>query len=102
MRNFRGSVVFLVLCAVSAWAQSTTDGAISGLITDASGRYTLIHLQPGTYELEIKANGLATLKTNNVVVEVGRATTMDLVLAVAGTSETLTVNNAVPVVNTEQ
>jgi hypothetical protein len=129
MNNLTKFALLLGLCAVSNWAQSTTDGAIAGLITDPSGaaipnanatarniatnattttrtdtngRYSLIHLQPATYELEVKANGLATLKTTNIVVEVGRATPIDLVLAVAGTSETVTVNSAAPVMNTEQ
>lgn len=129
VNNFRRSVLFVVLCGISAWPQSTTDGAIAGLVTDpsgavvpsatatarnlatnatattqtdADGRYSLIHLQPGTYELEIKASGLSTFKETNVVVEVGRATPVDLTLAVASTTETVIVNSTAPVVNTEQ
>jgi hypothetical protein len=111
------------------WAQSTTDGAIGGTITDPSqavipgatvsvrnqgtsaeataktdsnGRYILIHLQSGVYDLEISAPGLTTAKRTGIVVELGRVTPIDVSLAVAGTAETVTVASEAPVVNTEQ
>jgi hypothetical protein len=112
-----------------AWAQSSTDGAIGGIVTDSSGavvpgaavaahspatdatvkgetdaagRYLVIHLQPGIWELQIQGKGLADYKNSGVVVEVGRVTTVDAVLAVAGTSQSVTVTTEAPVVNTEQ
>jgi len=129
---------WLSLCAVvagaallvaPAWAQSTTDGAIGGTIsdpsmavvpgasisvrnlgtdarstskTDENGRYNIIHLQPGTYEIEVTFAGLTSAKQTDVVVEVGRVTPVDLSLGVAGTTETVIVNSEAPVVNTEQ
>jgi outer membrane receptor protein involved in Fe transport len=117
------------LLTTAVWAQSTTDGAIGGEVTDASkasvpnatvtarnvgtnasatartdinGRYFLIHLQPGRYDVEVKANGLATASQPGLVVEVGRTTNYDVSLAVAGTSATVTVSSEAPVVSTEQ
>src|SRR5580704_8903058 len=87
-----GLVFALFLCLVttpSASGQSTTDGAIGGTVTDPSGgvvphasvsaenlgtgsksgsttdesgRYQIIHLQPGLYSLEIAASGFAAYK----------------------------------------
>src|SRR5713226_10252039 len=92
----------MVLTISPANAQSTTDGAIGGTVTDQSGavvpnavatstnlgtantssgvtdgngRYLLIHLQPGVYSLEITGTGFGAFKATNITVEVGRATT---------------------------
>src|SRR5580700_8728968 len=106
-----GLIFALLLCLVttpSASGQSTTDGAIGGTVTDPSGgvvpnanvstenlgtgsksgsktdesgRYQIIHLQPGYYSLEITANGFAAYKVVKVTVEVGRTTTIDAKLS---------------------
>ena len=113
----------------AAWAQSTTDGAIGGLITDPSqasvpgaavtarntatnasataqtdvnGRYVIIHLQPGTYDVDVKAQGLNETKLEGIVVEVGRTTPVNLSLAVAATTATVVVSGEAPVVTTDQ
>jgi len=122
-------MVLLALVVTAAWPQSTTDGAIGGVITDPSkasvpnatitvrnlatnaaasaqsdvnGRYFLIHLQPGSYEVQVAAAGLATATQTGVVVEVGRTTPYDVVLNVVGTSVSITVTSEAPVVSTEQ
>src|SRR5262245_15827521 len=84
--------------AASLFAQSNTDGAIGGLVTDqqgasipgatviarnlatnsaneattdGTGRFLVIRLQPGTYSLEVNLSGFAPFKRDSVVVEVG-------------------------------
>jgi hypothetical protein len=125
------SLVFCGLCAFTplGWAQSTTDGALGGIITDPSsaaipgatvtarnlatnatatsqtdinGRYIIIHLQPGVYDLEATAKGLATVKRSQITVEVGRTTTVDLSLSLQQTTETVSVTGEAPVVTTDQ
>src|SRR5580692_4591641 len=118
------SLLFLVTTPVIR-AQSTTDGAIGGTVTDpsggvvadasvsttnlgtastssgttdASGRYLMIHLQPGFYSLEISANGFAEFKATRVIVEVGRTTTIDARLAVKTASETIVTTAETPVI----
>src|ERR1700675_4912218 len=92
-RVFVAGLVFALLVCLAATplanAQSTTDGAIGGTVTDPSGgvvpnasvssenlgtgsksanttdesgRYQIIHLQPGFYAVEISANGFAAFK----------------------------------------
>src|SRR5689334_24601174 len=95
------SLLLALFFACSSFAQSTTDGAIGGLVTDQSGavvpgatvtavnlgtaatssattdgvgRYLIIHLQPGTYSLEITGKGLGNFKATKITVEVGRVT----------------------------
>ena len=128
-RGILFAICLFALLAAAAWAQSTTDGAIGGLVadpsqavvpgaavtarntatnatararTDANGRYILIHLQPGHYDLQVQSPGLSPSRQVNIVVEVGRVTTVDVALAVAGTAESVTVSDEAPVVNTDQ
>ncbi len=127
----RSAFLLLVLLCVSsvALAQSTTDGAIGGTVTDSSGsvvpgasvtttnlgtantssgktdssgRYLIFHLQPGSYSLEISAQGLATFKQTNIIVEVGRLTSIDTTLGVAGQTTTVEVTGEAPVITTDR
>jgi hypothetical protein len=113
----------------AAWAQSITDGAIGGVVsdpskavvpaatvtarnqatnatttakTDGNGRYIAIHLQPGVYDVEATAQGLTPAKLNGVIVEIGRVTSVDLGLTVTGTAQSVTVTAEASSVNLEQ
>jgi len=129
---FAGLVFALFGCLLAtpgASAQSTTDGAIGGTVTDpsgavvpnasvstenlgtgskansttdGSGRYQVIHLQPGFYSLEITADGFAAFKATKVTVEVGRTTTMDAKLNVKTASETVVTTAEAPVMVTDR
>jgi hypothetical protein len=121
--------VLVVGGAAPLFAQSTTDGAIGGLVTDQSGasvpgatvtarnlatnaaaeavtdgtgRYLVIRLQPGVYSVEVNLTGFTPYKRDNVVVEVGRVTNLEIPLGVAGQTETVQVTAQAPVINTEQ
>jgi hypothetical protein len=120
-------VVLALLTSRPLFAQSTTEGAVGGLVvdqskgvlpgatvnarnvatnstasttTDESGHFTVIRLQPGTYSVEVTLTGFAT-QTRNVVVEVGRVTNLDITLGVAGQTETVSVVAETPVINRE-
>jgi len=125
------AAVFVYLCALSPTlqAQSTTAGAIGGLVadqskaavpgatvtarsvatnstadavSDANGRFTIINLAPGVYTVEVALSGFAPFKRDNVIVEVGRTTTMDVGLGLAGQAETVQVTAETPIINTDQ
>src|SRR3984957_11318682 len=114
-----------LLTTPSASGQSTTDGAIGGTVTDPSGgvmpnasvstenlgtgsksasttdesgRFQIIHLQPGYYALEITANGFASYKAVRVTVEIGRTTLIDAKLSVKAASETIVTTAEAPVI----
>jgi hypothetical protein len=125
-----GLACFLALGVTTvAFAQSPTDGAIGGLVTDqsggilpgatisarnvatngaaaatsdATGRFLVIRLQPGTYAVEVSLGGFSTFKRDSIVVEVGRVTNLDASLGVAAQIETVQVIAQAPVINTEQ
>jgi hypothetical protein len=134
MKRTRGGVIvvglvfalFVCLMATpAAMAQSTTDGAIGGTVTDQSGgvvpnasvsttnlgtsskstgttdesgRYQIIHLQPGFYSVEITSSGFAAFKATKVTVEVGRTTWLDARLDVKAASETVVATADAPVI----
>jgi len=110
-------------------AQSTTDGAIGGAVTDqsggvvpnavvvshnlgtgsnssgvtdGSGRYLLIHLQPGLYSLDITGTGFGTFKATSITVEVGRVTTIDVTLNVKALAETVVATAELPVITADR
>jgi hypothetical protein len=112
-----------------AAAQSTTDGAISGTVkdpngavvtganvtvrnegtntektatTDDEGRFRVVQLQPGNYTVTIAGTGFAEYRQANVVVEVGRITSIEPTLGVSGVGETVEVTAEAPVINTQQ
>jgi outer membrane receptor protein involved in Fe transport len=120
-------VTFLAISGANA--QSTTDGAIGGTVTDpsggvvpnasvssrnlgtgssssgvtdGSGRYLLIHLQPGMYSLEISVSGFAAFRATRITVEVGRVTTIDAAMQVRGTTETVVAVAEAPVITTDR
>jgi Carboxypeptidase regulatory-like domain/TonB dependent receptor len=117
------------LFALGTLAQSTTDGAIGGVVTDSSGgvvpgatvtarnlgtsstatattdgngRYLIGHLQPGTYSVEISAKGFAGYKATSITVEVGRSTAVDAALGVQALAETVVATAEAPVMVTDR
>lgn len=127
----RFSLISLLVLAMSAlaFAQSSTQGAIGGVITnpnkevvpgatvtvrnietnkesavqtDDEGRFRVVQLDPGTYAVTVAASGFANFSQERVVVEVGRVTELDVPLSVGEVSGTVEVTAEAPVVNTAQ
>ncbi len=119
-----------VLCLLAGFgqifAQSTVTGAITGKVSDPQGSivpnaavkvtntetnssvdvtatedgsFRVTNLQPGTYSVEVTVSGFDIYK-QNVVVEVGQATPIDIELGVTGQSATVEVTAEAPVINT--
>ena len=122
------SLLLLALCAV-AFAQSTTTGAIGGVVTnpnkevvpgaavtiknvdtnkedsattDDTGRFKVANLQPGRYSVTISSSGFSPLTQENVIVEVGRETPLEVALSVGPVTGTVDVSAEAPVINTTQ
>ena len=67
--------------------------------TDSTGSYVIVNLLPGTYEVTYAISGFRTLVRQGVIVSVGRTTTIDPSLDVAGVEETVTVVGETPAVD---
>jgi hypothetical protein len=119
-------VCFLVALAPFALFGQSSNGSISGTITDDSGaalpgvtvsatnvatgiermtvsnetgHYQIALLPPGTYNVKSELSGFQSFLRNNVVVNVGTDSTIDIKIK-PGLTETVTVTAAAPVVDT--
>src|SRR5919107_4565107 len=122
------SLLVLALSAV-AFAQSTTTGSIGGVVTnpnkevvpgaavsvknigtnredtattDDTGRFKVANLQPGNYSVTVNSTGFSPSTMENIVVEVGRETNLEVALSVGPVTGTVDVSAEAPVINTTQ
>ncbi|HJT66745.1 MAG TPA: TonB-dependent receptor [Pyrinomonadaceae bacterium] len=124
-------LVSLLVFAFSAvaLAQSTTTGAIGGVVsnpnkevvpgaavtvknvgtnkedtatTDDTGRFKVANLQPGVYSVTVNSSGFSPSTSENIVVEIGRETTLEIALSVGPVTGTVDVSAEAPVINTTQ
>ena len=126
LRSSRLSSLFLglaiaCLATASAWGQATSDGTISGLVTDQQnasiagaevrladpttntsrttttngvGRYTFINVEPGVYSLSVTHPGFAQAKIQGQKVDVGAALSLNITLEVGATNVVVEVTAA--------
>jgi len=117
----------LVLSIGQVFAQSTVTGGINGTITDPQGGvvpnatvtvtnigtnsvvtvttnedggYRVSNLQPGTYRIETTVSGFAPAKADNIIVEVGKSTPVDIPLTVGSAVAEVVITAEAPVINT--
>jgi hypothetical protein len=120
-------IIALLVFSSGSAAQSTTDGAIGGTVTDttgavvpnativvhnnatnaqqtvnsdASGTFRVGNLQPAVYAITVTAGGFAAYKAEQVIVNVGTVTEVLPRLKVGSASETVTVSGEAAQVNT--
>ena len=124
------SIVLIVLAAFLLGAQSpaqTTNGLMTGTITDSSGAvvagaqvnvtnqgtselrttttdnngyYIIPQLPPGIYGISIKKQGFATMERSNVQLQVNQSATLDFKLTVSSTAQTIKVTGLPPALDT--
>lgn len=121
--------ILILSFGVIVMAQSTTTGAIGGVVTnpnkevvpgaavavknidtgkeessttDDQGRFKVVNLQPGNYSVTINGQGFSPYTLERVVVEVGRETSLDANLSIGAVSGTVEVTADAPVINTTQ
>src|SRR5579864_893217 len=75
-------------------------GTSRTVTTDESGAYTVPNLQPGTYKIHVEAKGFKSVERSNVQIEVATDIRSDFTLQPGQVSETVTITEDVPLVNT--
>jgi hypothetical protein len=126
LAQFVSVLALLLLACTSAFSQGTagrilgavTDqsgGAIAGatvivtdvnrntprtLMTDQSGEYNAPNLLPGSYRVRAEAKGFKAFERSGIILEVGGEIRVDLVMQPGEISQTITVNEDVPLVET--
>jgi hypothetical protein len=91
-----------VIPGASVNAVNVATNASFSATTDTTGRYVLDNLRPGRYTMTVSAKGFSGYKQENVIVEVGRSTAIDVTLQVAGQATTVVVTGQAPVVTTDK
>ena len=75
-------------------------GTTRKLTTDSSGSYVASSLDPGVYNVRAEAKGFKTVERPNVQLEVARDALIDFTLQTGNVTETVTVMEDVPLLNT--
>jgi hypothetical protein len=80
--------------------RSNTTNAEQIVITDESGFFRAIHLQPSTYTVTVTAAGFENYKSPEVIVQVGLLTDISPKLPVGSATQTVEVTSEAPAMNT--
>ena len=89
-----------VLPGVTVNATSPSAMGVQNTVTDAAGNYRFPALPPGTYTLTFELAGFNTLKRENIQLSLGFTATVNVDLAVASLTESVTVTGDSPVIDT--
>lgn len=87
-----------VLPGVTVTAVSVERGTRHSALTDEGGRYRILQLQPGSYDVHAELPGFRAKIHNGVVVTVGRNRVVDFQLEVGEITEEVTVEGGAPLV----
>src|SRR6202165_418555 len=75
-------------------------GISRNLTTDSDGAYAAPGLQPGTYTVRVELKGFKIFERQNILLEVGKDIRIDAVLNPGSTTETITITEEVPMLDT--
>jgi hypothetical protein len=75
-------------------------GVSQTLITDSDGAYVALSLQPGTYTVRVEYKGFKVFERKNILIEVGKDVRIDPVLQTGSATETITITEEIPMVDT--
>ena len=70
------------------------------LTTDDAGEYNAPNLQPGKYAVRAEAKGFRAVERQNIILEVGKEPRVDLTLQPGEQTQTVTVTESIPLVET--
>jgi len=96
VRDQTGGAIVSATVAVTDVARGVT----RTLVTDNTGSYAAPSLNPGTYTVRAEASGFGSLERSNILVEVGGTVRVDLTLLPGAQTQTVTVTEELPMINT--
>jgi hypothetical protein len=75
-------------------------GVTQNLATDSDGAFVALNLVAGTYSVRVEVKGFKVFDRKNIQVEVGKDLRVDVVLQPGSATETITITEEVPMVDT--
>lgn len=82
-------------------AKNPANGTVYSAVSSSTGTFTLPAVASGSYTVTVSLQGFKTVVLNNVVVNVGQAPTVAVKLEVGGVTETVVVEGAAAIVQTQ-
>jgi Carboxypeptidase regulatory-like domain len=101
--SITGTVMDTSGAVISGATVTVTDlerGVSRTLTTDTAGQYSAPGLTPGTYSVRAEFAGFQALNRTGISVGVGQAVRVDLAMQPGAQTQTVTVTEAVPLINT--
>ena len=89
-----------VLAGVQITVRNQDTGMFRETVSTEDGSYFVSGIVPGKYEIVAEGKGFKRFNRTDLVLEVGKTTTLDIQLAVGGLEETVTVSAESPIVDT--
>src|SRR6266404_2262908 len=89
-----------VVSGATVTVGDTDRGVTKTLVTNDAGEYSAPTLNPGKYKVRAEAKGFKTIERENIVLEVGKEVRVDMTLAPGAVSDTITITESVPLVET--
>jgi hypothetical protein len=83
-------------------AKNLATAATRSTRSDEAGRYSLVGLAPGSYELEVEAPGFARFVNTELVLAIGRAAEFNVKLEIQTTTSLVTVTEAPELIETRR
>src|SRR5262245_29524661 len=80
-----------VLPGATVTIRNVATGLTRSVVTDGEGRYRIVNVEPGDYELRASLNGFRTVIRNPVVISVGGMAQSDIEMTVGAVAEAVTV-----------
>jgi len=82
-------------------ARNVETGVVYPVVTTATGNYTIGQLPAGAYEVSVSVPGFKKYNRTGIQVQVAQVLRVDVVLEVGAASESVTVTESAPLLNTE-
>jgi hypothetical protein len=101
--SITGTVTDATGAVIAGATVTVTDldrGVARTLTTDSAGQYSATSLTPGSYSVRAEYTGFQVLNRTGIAVGVGQAVRVDLVMQPGAQTQTVTVTEAVPLVDT--
>ena len=89
-----------VIAGANVTVTDVERGVSRTLTTDSAGQYSATSLTPGSYSVRAEFTGFQTLNRTGISVGVGQAVRIDLAMQPGAQTQTVTVTEAVPLVDT--
>src|SRR6202163_858970 len=89
-----------VIAGATVTVKDVQRGVSRTLTTGDAGEYNAPNLLPGTYAVRAEAKGFKVVERQNILLEVGKEVRVDLPLQPGETSQTITVTEQLPLVET--